>query len=178
MSNKHPAASWSWFHSLGQFDRVVITDDDLATAERFIREYLARELYDAEGPPDGVVAEAFTLAIVVTYARPFTSRKDRSGCPERRDMLSFLTDGLPEPGLHTWIVGDRDRRVGGARNTAFAHSDARPRGVKADGCTSIMHDVTQPLEERKAAGLLENVARMRALLKPYVDQLHSGPHAT
>lgn len=47
-----------------------------------------------------------------------------------------------------------------------------------DGCISSMHEVRQPLEEWEARGLLKNVARMRALLKPYIDQLHSGQDVT
>lgn len=152
--------------TFNQFERVIITDNDLSTAAEFLRAYLARKLPDSLGSADWVLARGLKVAIVVTYARPFTMRKDRFGKQEPKEMLSFLTMSLPHLGLHETVLCKR--------NTISGHSDARPLHVAADGRTSIMHYDLPAFEKWEAEGLLQNVNRMRALLGTIYEATSSG----
>jgi hypothetical protein len=150
-----------------EFERLSITETDLIYAARFLKQYLADALYELEGPPRSVFADAFTIAIVVTYARPFTIVKDRHGKRETFDT-SFLTTPLcrQQRGLHDRIVSDR--------NTIFAHSDARPKKIRVhdtpDGRITGAYDFCA-LEKRDAEELLAIVKQMQAALKPRLEKL-------
>lgn len=164
-----------WFQSL-DLGRVILTYDDLCTAGRFIEVYLARRLYGAEGlTPDGFIADAVTLAIAVTYARPFGMNDPRKRNNDNDDLerarerwrqawWSFLKKGLPDPELHKRIVEDRKK--------VFAHSDADARKITWNDLISTMRS-PPPLKKGEAQRLLNNVERMRAKLEPSVREL--GP---
>ena len=121
-----------------------------------------------------VIADALSLACVVTYARPFLASVDRFGYEDpveaRHALASLLCEGLPDPGQHVGHVGN-GRDVAGDRNAAYAHSDARPRDVQIYGEYWAIYDVAKPLEEWVANSLLANVLRMRENLRPLVDRV-------
>jgi hypothetical protein len=109
------------------------------------------------------------VAIIVTYARPFTANRDRFGKRASSDT-SFLTSALSAErrGLH-------DRIVEHERNQAFAHSDARPANLRLvdtqDGRLTARNVVRVLLEKHEAEGLLANVTQMQRALKPRLDTL-------
>jgi hypothetical protein len=150
------------------FERLDIISVDLAMVQRFLSAYLDRALYNSQGCPDGVLAEAITVAIIVTYARPFTRSKNRFGKWEDLD-LSFLTAPLSDGqrGLHQRTMAERDK--------AFAHSDAGPQNIKVidtpDGRLTVSNVVRVLLEKWEAEELMENVRKMKAVLEPRLEEL-------
>ena len=133
---------------------------------RFLKAYLDRALYKSLGPPDGVVAEALTVAIVVTYARSFTANRNRF---KKRDLCpSFLTASLSDKqrGLHDHIVNERHQ--------AFAHSDAGWQKIRVVATSDDPHLTVSygkvPLEQWEAKPLLEIVRKIQAVLEPRLER--------
>ena len=144
-----------------QIERENINSWDWAHAERYCRAFLARDLQSMSKTYDDD-SRAFTTAIVVTYARPFSGNRDREG---RRDPVNAnYVEALEEKAraIHDRIVE--------LRNTAFAHSDAKHHDVqihetKGDGLTTFSHDPLVPLEKSEVEALLSNIEVFKALNK-------------
>jgi hypothetical protein len=122
-----------------------------------------------------VLGEALTVAIVVTYARPFTQKYNRFGEEESFDT-SFLVDPLPnqQRGLHNYMVRERHQ--------AFAHSDASLQRIKVADTSAerliTSHGIPVLLEKSEAEKLLANVCQMKALMKLSLEELSAviGPY--
>jgi hypothetical protein len=51
---------------------------------------LKRALHDSLGSSDGILAEALTVAIIVTYARPFTANRAIASVSASLPIRAFL----------------------------------------------------------------------------------------
>jgi len=96
--------------------RVRVDRNDLKQARRFADHILAKKWTNKRA---SLVHDAFNIALIVSYVKPFSSRRDLEARKEfRLDEQVELTDVLNEEemGLHC--------RIKELRNKSFAHSDA------------------------------------------------------
>lgn len=97
--------------------RVRVDRIDLIRARRFAGHILAKEWSNKK---TNLVHEAFNIALIVSYSKPFTVRRDLENRNEfRLDEPVEISDILNEEERHLHY------RVKELRNRSVAHSDAR-----------------------------------------------------
>jgi len=106
-----------------EWERLSISDDDLAQAKRFGNFILERSLHDTTGGVDDkLIHLAFNTALIVSYARPFTMNFDKLGKKRPSMLLPFLENLSCEEGkLHKIVCDSRDQE--------YAHSDSASHNV-------------------------------------------------
>ena len=142
-----------------QIERENINAWDWTHAERYCRRYLERNLYEM-GKTYLDDARAYTTAIVVSYSRPFSGNRDRSG--ERDAIDKKYVEALTKQNrtVHDRIVD--------LRNKVFAHSDAsfhnvQIRDTECGGMTTFSHDPLIPLEKSDVECLLTNIKQFNEI---------------
>lgn len=105
---------------MGELNRPSLSEDDLKEANAYAE---MLELHKTTRPEPELDwrGKALTLALAVSYARPFSSNRNRDGKKEKPDFLAPMVDELTESELavHKAVIGDRDH--------FYAHSDAEFR---------------------------------------------------
>ena len=97
--------------------RVRVDRIDLIRARRFASHILAKEWSNKK---TSLVHDAFNIALIVSYVKPFSARRDLEERNESRlDEQVEITDVLDEE------EREFHYRVKELRNKSFAHSDAR-----------------------------------------------------
>lgn len=102
--------------------RVRVDRIDLIKARKFALHILAKEWSNKK---TSLAHDAFNIALIVSYAKPFSGSRDLEERKEiRLDKRAEVTDLLTE--------GERElhKRVKELRNKSFAHSDARSVLIK------------------------------------------------
>ena len=112
------------------YKRLVISHWDLSKARQFIKIVLDRNLHNYNNKEDEILFTAFSIAIIVTYWKPFSGNKSSS------DVMPLL----PNKCLNEF---DKDElrlhnRIKKMRNSEFAHSD--PDAHDIDVYVSKMND--------------------------------------
>ena len=102
-----------------ELDRLALSHSDLTLAvecSRYLKEHGL--LGSATDGGNHLFAVALQHALIVSYCRPFTQRRDRKGRREEHDYLAdyLRSFSAREKGLHHRLLSLRDQVVG--------HSDA------------------------------------------------------
>lgn len=141
--------------------RLFVALNDVSSAQSFCRRY--RELgLGREFPEDSVLARALTVAIAVTYARPFTANRDGDG----RTIRGWRGSSKIAESLST-VGRIRHSKTIDARNGAFAHSDAAAWKLSEEvpGVARAESDSHYPLWDHQIDELEENLRQFEAAIR-------------
>ena len=157
---------WAALHRLND-ERAIITAWDLAQAKAFLEYYLDEELHDIRRTFE-IVPRALTLAIVVSYARPFSGNREADGSrsmPLLKEAVGALD--LEHRNAHSAALK--------RRNHSAAHSDGSAHDVeilqKPAGPVLRSQETQLPLEAREAQCLLENTKHFESAIGSHIASL-------
>ena len=173
---RHPAeASDPKFAALmDELNRLSLSASDLREANAYA-EMLELHKSTRPEPESDWRGKAITVALAVSYARPFSSNKDRDGKYEKlgflAPMLAKLTEG--ELVIHNEIIGDRHH--------FFAHTDAEftpvhlvaldgPKGKDRAFMQIYRHVAYSPA---KAKQIRANIVKLRSLVDSRLKTLQA-----
>lgn len=153
-----------------KLDRIALTNTDMEEADGFCDAYL--EALGETGLLHGP-SKALTIAIAVSYCRPFSGNLDRDGKKEANrhdDLIAEAADSF-DLDMHEEVLEDRD--------TFIAHSDAEvaPTLLSTLGTGNLVFVRKYPhvaYTAEKVARIRANIARLRSLLQPKEAELQAA----
>ena len=127
--------------------RLMISEDDLLQAKKFINFVLEKELYNCKNEEDELILLAFSTAVIVSYSRPFKNNVAKS-------LLESFLDSLTENELkiHNRFIKMRDKE--------YAHSDAVSYSPEFYGDFLVTRNPFNPLEEKEFIALNKIIEKL------------------
>jgi hypothetical protein len=148
------------------YGRLFVSAQDLGFARQYARHLLKKGWHSAPYERRGTIymqQSAFTTALVVSYARPFTTSHGWPKFPSE-----FISHDAAQAHLHEHFIG--------LRHQVYAHSDSsrysvRPFRISAEVLTDIVGIPFLLVTKDECEMLISMINRTRDLMRPQLKDL-------
>ena len=157
-----------------ELNRLAISHSDLTLAVECARSLVQRNLLSGTAVSidrgDGLITIGLTHALIISYCRPFTQRRDSGGTLETVDYLAEPRGSFAaqEERMHERLLDLRDQVVG--------HSDARRSevSIRLDAEPPyLVHNWAErmPLQSRDLPVIVQMIIKLRRPLRDRMEGL-------